>query len=258
MSPGMMSPGFIHALSVGLTLVLLLVGYQVVQRLIDGLVNRLAARQRDTARSRTLGSLLTSIVRWVLAFVVLVLILRELGIDVQAIVVSAGVLGVVIGLGAQALIRDLLTGIFLLFEGLVAVGDVIQVSGVTGTVEAVGLRVTKLRLQDGAIRIVPNGALTEFTNFSVGWGRAIVEIGVPRDIDRALVALRAAGEAWAHETGAALDAPAVQGIMRFSGGDAVLRLTVRVDAARRLDAENDLRSRIKATFDREGLTAVGV
>jgi small-conductance mechanosensitive channel len=255
-----MNGGVMHALSVGLTLVLLLVGYHVVQRLIDGFVNRLAARQRDTARSRTLGSLLSSIVRWALAFVVFIVILRELGIDVQAIVVSAGVLGVVIGLGAQALIRDLLTGIFLLFEGLVAVGDVIQVSGVTGTVESVGLRVTKLRLQDGAIRIVPNGALTEFTNFSVGWGRAIVEIGVPRDVDvdRALAAMREAGEAWARETGAALDAPAVQGIMRFSGGDAVLRLTVRVDAAHRLDAENDLRRRIKATFDRERLTAVGV
>jgi moderate conductance mechanosensitive channel len=107
-----MSPSFTHALSVGLTLLVLLVGYHVVQRLIDGLVHRLGARLGDTARSRTLGSLLTSVVRWVLAFVVLVVILRELGIDVQAIVVSAGVLGVVVGLGAQALIRDLLTGIF--------------------------------------------------------------------------------------------------------------------------------------------------
>ena len=255
-----MSPSLGHALSVGLTLALLLVGYHVVQRLIDSLVSRLGARLGDASRSRTLGSLLTSLMRWTLGFVVLVVILRELGIDVEAIVVSAGVLGVVVGLGAQALIRDLLTGVFLLFEGLVSVGDVIQVGGVTGTVESVGLRVTKLRLQDGAIRIVPNGALTEFTNFSVGWGRAIVEIGVPRDVDvdRALAALREAGEAWARESGAALDAPAVQGIMRFSGGDAVLRLTVRVDAARRLDVENDLRRRIKMTFDREGLTAVGV
>ena len=255
-----MTPGLLHALSVGLTLVLLLAGYHVLQRLIDRLVQRVATHQRDTARSRTLGSLLTSLVRWVLAFVVLVLILRELGVDVQAIVVSAGVLGVVIGLGAQALIRDLLTGIFLLFESLVAVGDVVQVGATTGTVEAVGLRVTKLRLQDGSVRIVPNGSLSEFTNFSVGWGRAIVEVAVPRDadIDRALAVLREAGEAWARETGGALDAPTVQGIMRFSGGDAVLRLTVRVDAARRLDAENDLRRRIKATFDRERLSAVGV
>ena len=255
-----MSPSLGHALSVGLTLALLLAGYHVVQRLIDGVVSRLGARLGDTSRSRTLGSLLTSVMRWTLGFVVLIVILHELGIDVQSIVVSAGVLGVVVGLGAQALIRDLLTGVFLLFEGLVAVGDVIQVSGITGTVESIGLRVTKLRLQDGAIRIVPNGALTEFTNFSVGWGRAIVEIGVPRDVDvdRALAALREAGEAWARESAAALDAPAVQGIMRFSGGDAVLRLTVRVDAARRLDVENDLRRRIKATFDREGLSAVGV
>lgn len=255
-----MSSGVVHALSVGLTLALLLVGYHVIQRLIDRLVQRVAARHQDTARSRTLGSLLTSVVRWVLAFVVVVLVLRELGVDVQAIVVSAGILGVVIGLGAQALIRDLLTGIFLLFEGLVAVGDVIQVGGVTGTVESVGLRVSKLRLQDGSVHVVPNGTLTEFTNFSVGWARAIVEVAVPRDVDvdRALAVLREAGEAWARESGAALDAPAVQGIMRFSGGDAVLRLTVRVDAARRLDAESDLRRRIRATFDREHLSAVGV
>ena len=255
-----MSPGLLHALSVGLTLALLLAGYHIVQRLIDRLVQRVAARQHDTARSRTLGSLLTSLIRWVLACAVVVLILRELGVDVQAIVVSAGVLGVVIGLGAQALIRDLLTGIFLLFEGLVAVGDVIQVGAATGTVESIGLRVVKLRLQDGSLRIVPNGALAEFTNFSVGWGRAIVEVAVPRDVDvdRALAVLRRVGEEWARETGAALDAPAVEGIMRFSGGDAVLRLTVRVEAARRLDAENDLRRRIKAAFDREQLAAVGV
>jgi len=161
------SPGLVHALSVGLTLAILLAGYHLVQRLIDRLVQRVAARQRDVGRSRTLGSLLTSVMRWALAFVVLVLVLRELGVDVQSIIVSAGVLGIVVGLGAQALIRDLLTGIFILFEGLVAVGDVIQVGGFTGTVEAIGLRVTKLRLQDGALRIVPNGALTEFTNFSV-------------------------------------------------------------------------------------------
>ena len=142
--------------------------------------------------------------------------------------------------------------------------------GQTALRTALGLLVTsaakrawvpkKLRLQDGSLRIVPNGALTEFTNFSVGWGRAIVEVAVPRDVDvdRALALLRRVGEEWARETGAALDAPAVEGIMRFSGGDAVLRLAVRVDAARRLEAENDLRRRIKAAFDREQLSAVGV
>jgi small conductance mechanosensitive channel len=254
------SASVVHTLSVGLTLVLLLASYHIVQRLIDRLVRRVAARQQDTARSRTLGSLLTSIMRWALAFAVLVIILRELGVDVQAIVVSAGVLGLVIGFGAQALIRDLLTGIFLLFEALVAVGDEIQVGTATGTVESIGLRVTKLRLPEGALRIVPNGSLTEFTNFSAGWARATVEIAVPRDVDvdRALALLRQAGETWARETGAALDAPTVQGIMRFSGADAVLRLTVRVDPSRRVDAENDLRRRIKATFDREHLSAIGV
>ena len=221
-----MNPAFAHVLWLGVTIALLLIGYQIVLRLIDRLVQRVAAHHLDTARSRTLGSLLTSVVRWVLAFVVLVLVLSEVDVD----------------------------------EGRVAVGAVIQVGAATGSVESIGLRVTKLRLQDGSLRIVPNGALTEFTNFSAGWGRAIVEVAVPRDVDvdRALAVLRGVGEEWARESGAALDAPAVQGIMRFSGGDAVLRLAVRVDAARRLDAENDLRRRIKAAFDRAQLSAVGV
>jgi small conductance mechanosensitive channel len=249
-----------HALSIAVTAIVLLLAYRVLLRLIERLVQGVAARRGDTARSRTLGSLLTSVLRWGLAFIIIVVLLRELGVDVQAILVSAGVLGLAIGLGAQALIRDLITGVFLLFEGLVAVGDVVQVGPATGTVESIGLRVTKLRLQDGSIRVVPNGALAEFTNFSGGWARAIVEIAVPHDVDveRALTLLREAGEAWARDnTGAALDAPSAQGIMRFNGADPVLRLSVRVDAARRVDVESDLRRRIKAVFDRERLLAAG-
>jgi small conductance mechanosensitive channel len=249
-----------HALSIAVTAIVLLLAYRVLLRLIERLVQGVAARRGDTARSRTLGSLLTSVLRWGLAFIIVVVLLRELGVDVQAILVSAGVLGLAIGLGAQALIRDLITGVFLLFEGLVAVGDVVQVGPATGTVESIGLRVTKLRLPDGSIRVVPNGALAEFTNFSGGWARAIVEIAVPHDVDveRALTLLREAGEAWARDnTGAALDAPSAQGIMRFNGADPVLRLSVRVDAARRVDVESDLRRRIKAVFDRERLLAAG-
>ncbi|HEV8472143.1 MAG TPA: mechanosensitive ion channel family protein [Methylomirabilota bacterium] len=249
-----------HALSIAVTAIVLLLAYRVLLRLIERLVQGVAARRGDTARSRTLGSLLTSVLRWGLAFIIIVVLLRELGVDVQAILVSAGVLGLAIGLGAQALIRDLITGVFLLFEGLVAVGDVVQVGPATGTVESIGLRVTKLRLPDGSIRVVPNGALAEFTNFSGGWARAIVEIAVPHDVDveRALTLLREAGEAWARDnTGAALDAPSAQGIMRFNGADPVLRLSVRVDAARRVDVESDLRRRIKAVFDRERLLAAG-
>jgi small conductance mechanosensitive channel len=108
--------------------------------------------------------------------------------------------------------------------------------------------------------VVPNGLLTDFANYSSGWARAIVEVGVPRsvDVERGLALLREVGTAWARETAAALDPPVAQGIMRFSaGGDAVLRLMVRVEAARRLEAEIELRRRIRHAFEREQWLVLG-
>lgn len=256
-----MTPALSHAISIVVTITVLLVGYYVVLRLIERLVAALAQRHPDAIRSRTLGSLLTNLLRWIVAFVVLVLILRELGVDVQAIVVSAGVIGIVVGLGAQALIRDLLSGIFLLFEGLLAIGDEVKVGDHAGTVESIGLRVTRLRMLDGAVRVVPNGQLTDFANYSAGWARAIVDVGAPRsvDLERALAVLREVGETWERDTRAALDPPVVQGIMKFSGGgDAVVRLMVRVEASQRVNAEIELRRRIKQAFDREQWPVVGV
>ncbi len=242
-----------RALAIVVTVLLLVLAY----RLVLGLIARVVAAEGPTGpraqRARTLGSLLRSVSRWVVGFVVLVVVLRDLGVDVQAIVVSAGVLGLAVGLGAQSLIRDVITGVFLLFEGLVAIGDVIQVGGATGTVEDIGLRVTKVRMEDGGLRAIPHGQLGDFANYSRGWGRALVEVPVARDVsvDRALEVIRGVAERWARETGAALDAPEARGIMRWSGGEVVLRLTVKVDPARRLEAEAELRRRIKDAFDQE-------
>ena len=245
----------VHAVSrlaaIALTAVVLLVGYRLVIRVIARLL-----RDRpgpEAARLRTLASLLTSLARWVVGFVAAAIVLRELGVDVLPVLVSAGVLGLAIGFGAQALIRDILTGFFLLFEGLLHVGDVVQIGSVTGTVESIGLRIITLRTDDGALRVIPNGQLTEFSNFSAGGARAVVDVPVSRDVpvDRALAVLREAGEAWARESGAALETPRVPGIMGFSGGDVLLRLTVRVAPERRASAEAELRRRIKAAFDRE-------
>ncbi|HEU5320122.1 MAG TPA: mechanosensitive ion channel domain-containing protein, partial [Methylomirabilota bacterium] len=195
--------------------VLLLVAYRAFLGLTSRVVARVsrAGAAAAAARSRTRGALLARLARWGLGFSLLVVVLREAGVDVQAIVASAGVVGLAVGFGAQALIEDVITGSFLLFEGLVAVGDSVQVGPHAGTVQTVGLRVTRLRLADGG--------------------------------------LREAGEAWARATGGALEAPQAQGIMRFSGGDLVLRLLVTVEPGRRLDAELDLRREILETFTRE-------
>jgi small conductance mechanosensitive channel len=238
------------------TVAVLLVTYAVLTRLIE---RRLAPRQGEGAvsarmlRLRTVSSLLTNLLRWVVAFVVLVTVLRELGVDVQALVVSAGVLGLALGFGAQSLVKDVITGMFLLFEGLIGVGDLVEVDDHQGTVEAIGLRVTKLRAFDGSLRVVPNGQLAAFTNRSRGWARAVVEVTLPGEVpvEGALAVLKRVGEEWAREHGAALEPPETQGIIRFSGAAPVLRLVVKVDADKRLEAEYELRRRIRAAFDQE-------
>lgn len=241
--------------SLGATLLALFVAYRLVVRVVDRVTAR---RETATPRVRTLGVLLVNLTRWLLAFVVLVVVLTELGIDVRALLVSAGLVGLAIGFGAQTLVRDLISGLFLLFEGLVSVGDVVEIGGHRGTVETIGLRVTRLRQDDGSIRVVPNGLLNDFVNLSVGFARATVDVtvGHAADLPHALAMLRATAEAWSGETGAALESPEVPGIMKITGGDVVLRVSVKVDPARRFAAELELRRRIKEAFDRERIPLV--
>ena len=244
-------------LAVLVTTLLLLLGY----RLLLGVVRRIlrAWPTHETARLRTLGSVITSLLRWAVGFVAVVVILRELGVDVLPIIVSAGVLGLAIGFGAQSLIRDVITGLFILFEGLLHVGDVVQIGATTGTVESIGLRVTTVRTDDGALRVVPNGQITDFANYSAGDGRAVVDVPVSRDVpvDQALAVLAEVSEAWARESSLALDPPRVPGIMGFSGGELNLRVTVRVSPEQRLAAEAELRRRIKEAFDRHHWSPIG-
>lgn len=244
-------------LAVLVTALLLLLGYRLMLGVVDRIVR---ARPRpETARLRTLASLVNSLLRWAVGFVAVVVILRELGVDVLPILVSAGVLTLAIGFGAQSLIRDVITGFFLLFEGLLRVGDVVQIGPATGTVESIGVRVTTVRTDDGALRVVPNGQITEFANYRENGARALVDVPLARDVPvaRALTVLAEVGEAWARESGAALDRPEVPGIMGFSGGDAILRLTVRVAPEQRLAAEAELRRRIKEAFDRHHWSPIG-
>ncbi len=244
------------------TIAVLLVAYVVLTRFID---RRLAGREGDPAASprrlrlRTVSSLLTNVFRWLIGFVVLVVVLRELGVDVQALVVSAGVLGLALGFGAQSLVKDVITGVFLLFEGLISVGDLVEVDGHQGAVEAIGLRVTKLRAFDGSLHVVPNGQLAAFTNRSRGWARAVVEITLPQEVpvESALGVLKRAGAEWARETGVALEDPQTHGVVRFNGAEAVLRLTAKVDSDKRLEAEYELRRRVKQAFEREKWPTVG-
>ena len=238
------------------------VGYRIVAAVIRRLLRPLEGSTDYSVRAqraRTLGPMLTSVVRYMMAFVVLVVILQQIGIDVGGFLLSAGVVGIVIGLGAQSLIRDIIMGFLILFENLIVVGDVIEVGQHTGVVESVGLRVTKVRKFSGELRIVPNGELSTFGHHTAGWARLVVEVAVDyeEDVDRALRVLGEVGKALtAARPAAILEPPTAEGILRFGQGgstEVVLRLSARVVATEKVPLEFEARRRAREAFAAHGI-----
>jgi small-conductance mechanosensitive channel len=200
------------------------------------------------------------VARYLVGFLVAVVILQQIGIDVRTLIVSAGVAGLVIGLGAQSLIKDVVSGFFLLFENLIAVGDVVEVGPHTGVVESVGLRVSKIRKFSGELRIVPNGELSAFGLHTAGWARLVVEVSVDseEDVGRALRVLGEVGRALAEAHPATvLEPPTAEGILRFGPAEVVLRLHARVTPAQKFPLELEARRRAKEAFAAHGIRVPG-
>ena len=243
-----------------LAILLILIGAAVALRLSAALIRRALAprgdRLLDETRARTLRPLVESLVRYAIYFVALVMVLRAAGVDVSAILASAGIVGLAVGFGAQHLIRDVISGFFLLAEGLIRVGDVITVGEHTGSVEAISIRTTHLRKFNGELWTIPNGELNVFGNANRDFMRSVVDVGIAYegDAQRAMAALQRVGDEWAAEhREIVLSPPEVQGILRFGESDVGMQLVVMVKPLRQWAAERELRTRIKAAFDREGI-----
>lgn len=208
-------------------------------------------------RARTAAKLVRHLGRAVLTVVGVLMVLNQLDFNISPLLASAGVIGLAISFGSQSLVRDYVTGFFLQLEHQFALGDVIRIGGIEGTVENITLRLVYLRDSSGALHIIPNGQIAQVTNLTRSWGRVAVDIEVPwRDADRAMAAIRRAAEtlgndpAWADSL---LDPPQVTGIEKISGGAVTLRTVARVDPYRRDDVARDLRTRIKQSLDVEGI-----
>ncbi|WP_438314950.1 mechanosensitive ion channel family protein [Candidatus Caldatribacterium sp. SIUC1] len=212
-------------------------------------------KQVDLPRKlNTLLPLFQSVVTYLVVFFALVLILREIGIDATAILAGAGVVGIAVGFGAQTLIRDILTGLFLVFEDSLSVGDTVQVGDITGTVEEIGLRITRIRTLSGALVTIPNGEISRIVNYNRGFSRAVVEVSVAYevDIDRAVEVLQRVVAAYQEShPNLLLGEPSVQRIVRLEGSGVVLRVVVQVLPQKHWEVERDLLYHIKKAFDAE-------
>lgn len=219
-----------------------------------------ALRERRAQRAGTIGSVLKSAVSFIILLWVVFQSLAILGINVAPIVASAGVLGLAIGFGAQSLVQDFLSGLFMLFEDQYGVGDVIDTGDAIGTVETVGMRVTTVRDEFGTLWYVRNGEIMRIGNFSQDYAYALVKLPVApsADIDLAIeVAEEAAIAAVAEEAlrPNVLGAPQMAGVDAVRADEVTIRLSVMVRSNTQWAVERTLRRRILAAFEAHGIEA---
>ena len=214
--------------------------------------------ERRKQRVRALGSVLRSAASVTIFSIAGLTILGDLGINLAPLLASAGVVGIAIGFGAQNLVRDYLSGIFMLVEDQYGVGDVITVGDATGTVETVTLRITRLRSVNGIVWHIRNGAIEKVGNESQGWARAVLDFPVPYAAD--LVTIRellagAAGSMWTEPVWRTvmLEQPEVWGAQAVKNTVVTMRIVVKTAPLRQWEVEREMRARVKAALDAAGI-----
>ena len=228
------------------------------ERLAAKMVQLRERTERASQRAKTLGTLFKSIGTTVIWIVALMMLLGEFDVNLGPLIAGAGIIGVAVGFGAQSLVRDLLTGVFMLIEDQYGVGDVVDLGDAVGTVESVGLRTTRLRDISGTVWHVPNGAIARVGNMSQLWARVPLDLDVAydTDLDAAMAIIkRVADEVW-HEQGddtTVLEEPSVVGVQAFGADAVTLRVMVKTEASEQWATARLLRKRIKQAFDEAGI-----
>lgn len=228
-------------------------------KMIDRLISRAVAGSEDRLRANprlaTLTSLLQSVVMYIVYFIAAVMILGELNVKTSSILASAGIFGVAVGLGAQNLIKDVISGFFIILEDHYAVGDYVKLGELSGFVTELGLRATRLTDWDGEVHIIPNGQIMKVTNHSRSSRQATVDVIVPYQYESAAVfkALNGVTEKIASEFDYIREGPRVLGVTELKENHMVIRIEAMTEPMKQWELEREIRARIRASFEAEGL-----
>jgi len=264
-TPGILDPSLWTGLGASLihSAVILFAAWVVV-RLVVRATRRWTRRFEDLPpvhpgrqRALTVGNLLASATRYVVWPIALVTVISEFGVNISALIATAGVAGLAVGFGAQTLVKDVISGVFLLFDDTIHVGDIISFSGQVGQVEDVGIRLIRVRRFDGEVMMIPAGELRVFGNKSIDFARVIVEIGVSyeQDVDHVVRELGRIADEWADETRAIQldEKPEVQSVLSLGDSAVTVRVVARVIPGEQWQAERLLRHLVKRRFDERGI-----
>jgi len=250
-----------------LKILLILVGSGLLARVVNILADRLikfvqdddplSTSQREQ-RAITLAGMFKGVFKIVIVIVAGLTILDVLGINTAPLIAGAGVAGLAISFGAQNLIRDFISGFFILLENQFRVGDVIRAAGVSGQVEDMNLRITVLRDLEGVAHFIPNGEIKVVSNLAKDWSRAVVNVNVDykEDLERVISALNKVVQDLSRDPifgPGILEAPQVLGVESFGDSQVTLRIVTKTRPLKQWETARELRRRIKAAFDREGI-----
>lgn len=215
-------------------------------------------KERSNQRAQALGTVLRSITSMVVYGMALIIVLAEFGISLGPLIAGAGIVGVALGFGAQSLVKDFLSGIFMLIEDQYGVGDIIDTGEATGVVEEVNLRTTQLRDVDGTVWHIPNGEIRRVGNKSQQWARTVLDVEVAYDTDLAKASeiIKSTADTLFEdqlENATVLEEPEIWGIQELGASGIAIRVALKTEPGEQFATARELRRRIKDAFDAEGI-----
>ena len=238
---------------------MLVIGLLIIKlgkKIIAGLTRRRSKNSKvNSQRSETFRSIITSIFSYIMFFILVTIILSIFGVNVTSLLAAAGVVGIALAFGAQTLVKDLLAGLFIWGEGTIAVGDLVSINDLDGTVESITIRTTSIRNYNGNIYNIPNGDIRTITNMSRGFKRAIVNVPCPYEEsqERLVSMVKEEMEIAAKEVEGIRTVPDVMSIVAFDKNSVRLQVAVVCPVGEHWRIEREIRTRIKARFDKEGI-----
>jgi small-conductance mechanosensitive channel len=214
--------------------------------------------ERSKQRAEALGAVLRSITSLIVYTMALIIVVGEFGVSLGPLVAGAGIIGVAVGFGAQTLVKDFLSGIFMLIEDQYGVGDVVDLGDASGVVEMVNLRTTRLRDVNGTVWHIPNGEIRRVGNKSQQWARAVLDVEVSYDTELSHavdVIKRVADGVWRDnlEHATVLEEPEIWGVESFGESSIAIRLVLKVEPGEQWATSREVRKRLKLAFDEEGI-----
>ncbi len=248
-----------------LAIVLRISSRRVVNAIVQGvnthareIADKVVEEQRILQRTKTIANVLDNFILWGITITSIVMILSELGVDIGALIAVTSILGAAIGFGAQSLVKDILSGIFIVFEDQYGIGDWVDLGEANGEVEKVGLRITELRDVHGTLWFVRNGEILRVGNYTQDWARALLDLpfSYENDIDKVNAIISNVATELATDTQlgpAILGDPEIWGMDYVSGEQFVIRVALTTKPSKQWAVTRELRSRLKTAFDKEGI-----